>query len=118
MALRSTGLSQSLHFTMPISDFSGWAPNIFISRADSHDVGGDGSDATFSVFGGGEEGNASHENAGGDSLAGLSLSDMMVRRKTTTRSRQHQLLYNSIQPYLSCNVLAYIYISRNQRLSE
>lgn len=48
-----------------------------MSRADSHDVGGDGSDATSPVFAGGEEGSASQEKAGGDSVSRLSFSDMV-----------------------------------------
>lgn len=52
-----------------------------MSRADSHDVGGDGGEAVGSVFGGGEEGIESHEKAGGDSVLRLSLSDIGDRCK-------------------------------------
>ena len=51
MALRNTGFSQSLQRTTPISDLSGSTPKIFISRAESHDVGGEGSSATCASVG-------------------------------------------------------------------
>lgn len=60
-----------------MSNFSGWAPHIFMSCADSHDVGGDGNESILSMLAGGVEGSASHEKAGGDSLAGLSLRVMV-----------------------------------------
>jgi hypothetical protein len=57
------GLSQSLHLMMPISVVSGCAPKSFISCADSHDVGGDGSDVGSSF------GDAvSHEKGDGGAL--------------------------------------------------
>lgn len=49
---RSTGLSQSLQRTTPRSDLSGSMPKIFISRAESHDVGGEGSSDSCVSFGG------------------------------------------------------------------
>lgn len=52
MALRSTGLSQSLQRTTPRSDLSGSTPKIFMSRAESHDVGGEGSSAICASVGG------------------------------------------------------------------
>ena len=80
MALRSTGFSQSLHLTMPTVDFSGEAPKIFMSRAYSHCVGGDGgalaADSSAEEDGCGESGTLSHEKGepgSGDELA-LSLS--------------------------------------------
>lgn len=41
-ALRKMGFAQSLHCTIPISEvlLRGSAPNIFMSRAESHEVGG------------------------------------------------------------------------------
>lgn len=43
-ALRRTGLSHCLHLTMPICSLRGVEPKTFISRAESHAVGGDGRD--------------------------------------------------------------------------
>lgn len=77
MALRSTGLSQSGQRTTPMSDFSGSAPNVFMSRAESHDVGGDGSSASNGSvcdLGGSSE---SHENGGGELLVRLSFKNMV-----------------------------------------
>lgn len=57
----------------------GSAPNIFISRAESHDVGGEVSEpSSGGVEAGGEERTtASHEKGGGDSLIRFSLSVMV-----------------------------------------
>ena len=61
--LRRTGLAQSAHFTRPISDVEvrGRAPKSFISRATSHEVGGDagGADVTSEAA---EGDGMSHEN--------------------------------------------------------
>lgn len=71
------GLSQSLHFAIPISEVEvkGVAPNIFISGADNHDVGGEGNEDGSD---GGDGGIPVHENgAAGDLLVRcLSLSVM------------------------------------------
>jgi hypothetical protein len=64
IALRRIGLSQSLHLTTAISARSGFAPKIFISRADNHDVGGEGSDA--GSFEGGEGGRFDQEKGEGE----------------------------------------------------
>lgn len=76
MKLLKTGFPQSLHLTSPISevDVSGRAPKIFMSRAESHDVGGEGS--VFSVLDGGE--GASQENGDAGAGEGLSLRVMVV----------------------------------------
>lgn len=78
MALLSTGFPQSLHFTRPISDLSGSAPYIFMSRADSHDVGGEGGVLIASGVEG-TDGRLSQENEGGSGeWLGLSLIVMLV----------------------------------------
>ena len=60
-ALRNTGFSHSLHLTMPTVLVSGEAPNTFMSRAESHCVGGeDGSGGVSGVAG--ELGRLSQEN--------------------------------------------------------
>lgn len=73
MALLSTGFSHSLHLTTPTSALSGLAPNIFMSRAESHDVGGEG--RTLGSAGGeGDLGRFDQENGSGEgSVLGLSL---------------------------------------------
>jgi hypothetical protein len=60
-----------------MSAFRGSAPNIFISRADSHEVGGEGNEPVGSEAAGGE-GSASHEKGGGESLIRFSLSVIVV----------------------------------------
>jgi hypothetical protein len=54
----------------------GSAPNIFMSRAESHEVGGEDKDPGSGgvAVGGGEGTRASHEKAGGDSLMRFNLS--------------------------------------------
>lgn len=51
MKLLRTGLLHSLHLTRPISEVavSGREPKIFMSRAESHEVGGDGSEVGSST---------------------------------------------------------------------
>ena len=73
IALRRIGLRHSLHLTRPVSWTSGSEPNVFISRAESHDVGGEGARSGGSKEGG-VEGSSSQEKgeAGGEGL-GLSL---------------------------------------------
>jgi len=48
-----------------------------MSRADSHEVGGEGNEVASSGAAGGEDTSASHENGGGDLLVRLSLSVMV-----------------------------------------
>lgn len=69
---------QSLHLIMPTSSSRGSAPNVFMSRAESHAVGGDGS-SFDALCAGGVCGETSHENgeAGGEEL-GLSLRAIVV----------------------------------------
>lgn len=81
MALRNTGLSQSLQRTTPGSDFNGSILKIFMSRAESHDVGGEGNSATCaSVSGVVQRGIVNESQEKGDSgwLGRLSLSTMTV----------------------------------------
>lgn len=82
MALRRTGLAQSLHWTIPISDvlFRGSAPKIFMSRADSHDVGGGiGDEESEGEEGGGVGGRFSKENGAGDGdCLSLSFRDILL----------------------------------------
>lgn len=81
--LLKTGFPQSLHLTSPISevDVSGRAPKIFISRAESHEVGGEGSE--FSELVGGE--GRSQENGEAGAGEGLSLR-VMVRVAIESRN--------------------------------
>jgi hypothetical protein len=78
--LLRTGFSQSLHLTTPMSELSGWEPKSFMSRADSHDVGGDGRDEG-SDGDSGEAGRASQEKGVVGGLVGLSFSAMKEERK-------------------------------------
>lgn len=63
-----------------------------MSRADSHDVGGEGNVPGSGVdVGGGEGTSASHENAGGDSLIRFNFNVMVQsqgRRRTTIVSKK------------------------------
>lgn len=62
------GFAQSLHCTIPISDvlLRGSAPKIFMSRADSHDVGGGKADRDTGEEGGGVGGRLSKVSGAGD----------------------------------------------------
>ena len=72
-ALRRIGFEQSLHLTIPMSWERGDAPKVFMSGAESHDVGGEGARSEGSKAGG-DEGSRSHVkgDAGGEGL-GLSF---------------------------------------------
>lgn len=73
IALRRTGLSQSLHLTIPNSDLKGSAPKTFMFLASSHCVGGEpGSDIELAD---GDVGRLSQENGarGEEAYTGLSL---------------------------------------------
>jgi hypothetical protein len=88
-ALRKMGFAQSLHCTIPISEvlLRGSAPNIFMSRAESHEVGGgkaakeEGGDG-----GGGLEGRVLNERGAGDGV-GECLS---LRRTAMITGKQEQ----------------------------
>jgi len=74
------GFAQSLHCTSPISEvlLSGSAPNIFMSRAESHDVGGGRPDnEAGGGEGGGVEDRESKERGAGDGEC-LSLSFTVI----------------------------------------
>jgi len=82
-ALRRMGFAQSLHCTIPISDvlFRGSAPKIFMSRADSHDVGGGKPDKGTDGEEGGGVGKLSKERGVGDGdCLSLSFSVIVVGR--------------------------------------
>ena len=72
MKLRKIGLPHSLHFTRPMSevDVRGLTPNNFISRAVSHEVGGEARGEICRVDSGES---TSHDTNGGSGLEGLSL---------------------------------------------
>ena len=72
-------------------DVRGRTPNNLISRAVSHEVGGDGSDEIWRV-GGGES--TSHDMNGSSGLEGLSLRVIV----TVTLIAHHALLYSSLVP--------------------
>lgn len=84
----------SLHFTTPISEVevSGRAPNTFMSRADSHDVGGELGRGVSGMVSGEGVSNEKGGKGGGD---GLSLSAMRylwnssVRRAPLNNTCQH-----------------------------
>lgn len=73
MALSRTGFPQSLHLTTAYDDFSGSAPNSFMSGADSHCVGGDPGVGGPSGRGG-VVGTLSHENGDDGDTTGLARS--------------------------------------------
>ena len=88
MALRKTGFAQSLHCTIPISEvlLRGSAPNIFMSRAESHEVGGVGPDNEVGGGeGGGVVGRESKERGAGDGEC-LSLSFTVIGAVWSQRS--------------------------------
>ena len=117
IALCRIGLPHSLHFTIPYSDRSGSAPKIFMCRASSHCVGGDGGgsvgDETV-----GEAGRLSHEKgtaAGAGATSGLSLSVIVMfmsqggfgpeevkcePRYTSLRVAMHWLTRDAPHPYV------------------
>lgn len=96
MKLRKIGLPHSLHFTRPISevDVRGRTPNNLISRAVSHEVGGDGRGEI--CIDGGES--TSHDTNGSCGLEGFSLRVIV----TVTLIAHHALLYNT---YIILHVL-------------
>lgn len=76
IALRKIGFAQSLHCTMPISEvlLRGSAPNNFMSRAESHEVGGGKPDKEGGESGGGLEDRVWKERGAGVGVGeGLSL---------------------------------------------
>lgn len=86
MKLRKIGLPHSLHLTRPMSevDVSGRTPNSFISRAVSHEVGGDGSDDTV------DGGESTSHDMNGRGLPGFSLRVIMI---VTNLSRSSVINY-------------------------
>lgn len=98
MALRKIGLSQSAQRTTPMSARSGWAPNIFMSRAESHDVGGGGRPVTSGVFGDSARGGlrASHENGEGEWLVRLSLSVMAEAMRLPVHQKGRQVTFGHV----------------------
>lgn len=72
---------------------SGWAPNIFMSRAESHDVGGEGRPVTSGAFGDAARGglSASHENGEGEWLVRLSLI-VIAAQRLTPYSRERKVI--------------------------
>lgn len=94
IALRKIGLSQSAQRTTPMSARSGWAPNIFMSRAESQDVGGEGRPETSGAFGDAARGglSASHENGEGEWLVRLSLI-VIARTGLLTHKKGKRLVF-------------------------
>lgn len=72
----------------------GSAPNIFMSRAESHDVGGEDNEPGGSggVVG---DGRASHEKAGGDSLIRFNFSVMVKVLRSLLRTLRGSALQAS-----------------------
>ena len=91
MKLRKIGLPHSLHFTRPMSevDVRGRTPNNLISRAVSHEVGGDGRDEICRVDG---DKSTSHDVNGSSGLEGFSLRVIV----TVTLIAHHTLLYSTV----------------------
>ena len=92
MKLRKIGFPHSLHFTRPMSevDVRGRTPNSLISRAVSHEVGGDGRDDTCGA-GGGES--TSQDTNGSSGLAGFSLRVIV----TVTNTKRYSTLGSQIK---------------------
>ena len=70
-ALRKMGFAQSLHCTIPISEvlLRGSVPNIFMSRAESHEVGGGkAAKKEGGEVGGGLEDRVLNERGAGDGV--------------------------------------------------
>lgn len=88
MKLRKTGFPQSWHLNKPISDVEvrGCEPNIFMSRAGSHEVGGEEGASTVDKG----EGISQEKGAGGLG-DGLSLRvitfDIGLRKETQVKFR-------------------------------
>jgi hypothetical protein len=78
MQLLRMDFSHSLHFTTPTSDSDvrGWQPKSFMSRAESHAVGGEGSEAASLIVGEGTW--QSQENGEGGLLSGFSRVGLMT----------------------------------------
>ncbi len=93
-ALRKMGFAQSLHCTIPISEvlLRGSAPNIFMSRAESHEVGGGKADKREGGEGGGGLDDRDwNERVGGDGVGeGLSLrrTAIISRRKNSRDNKE------------------------------
>ena len=92
IALSRTGFPQAPHLMRAHGDFSGSAPNTFISVADSHCVGGvPGVDV--SLGGGGLVGTLSHENGGAGDASGLSRSLTVILRDVDLLCTRHKVCY-------------------------
>ena len=89
MKLRKIGLPHSLHFTRPMSEVEvrGRTPNNLISRAVSHEVGGDGRGEICRVDG---SESTSHDTNGSSGLEGFSLRVIV----TVTLIAHHAILYS------------------------
>lgn len=86
IALRKIGFAQSLHCTMPISEvlLRGSAPNSFMSRAESHEVGGGKPDREEGgERGGGLEDRVRKDRGAGEGV-GVGLSLIMGELKAET----------------------------------
>ena len=100
-ALRKMGFAQSLHCTIPISEvlLRGSAPNIFMSRAESHEVGGGkAAKEEGGEGGGGLEGRVLNERGAGDGVGEcLSLRrTAMITGKQARRSVKESALIDYI----------------------
>jgi hypothetical protein len=82
-ALRRMGFAQSLHCTTPISDvlLRGSAPNIFMSRAESHEVGG----GKAAEDEGGEAGGGLEDSVLNEKGAGDGVGECLSLRRTAMR---------------------------------
>lgn len=91
-ALRKMGFAQSLHCTMPISEvlLRGSAPNSFMSRAESHEVGGGkAGKEEGGEGGGGLDDMLLKERGAGEGVGeGLSLRRTDMSKKGRTKCRQ------------------------------
>jgi hypothetical protein len=85
-ALRKMGFAQSLHCTMPISEvlLRGSAPNIFMSRAESHEVGGGKADKVE----GGEGGGGLSDRVWKERGAGEGVGEGLSLRRTVIISKR------------------------------
>lgn len=96
IALRKMGFAQSLHCTMPISEvlLRGSAPNNFMSRAESHEVGGGKPDKEEGGEGGGGLEDRVWKDRGAREGVGEGLSLIICKgelKETSLRSGGHRL---------------------------
>jgi hypothetical protein len=98
MKLRKIGLPHSLHFTRPMSevDVRGRTPNNLISRAVSHEVGGDGRGELC------RDESVSHDTNGSSGLEGFSLKVIVTVTSLLYSIHLHrnQIKYSGLREFI------------------